>query len=91
MTVGLSDCVHVRNLLKPLNNFEDVNLVAKCLERLHWLRKPLSSVINVLAQALYDLFSAGNNSDLFELQSACFSYFKLGGRCISTPAGLLAG
>lgn len=26
-----------------------------------------------------------------ELQKACFAYFQLGGRCVSTPVGLLAG
>jgi len=25
------------------------------------------------------------------LREACFGYFKLGGRCVSTPVGLLAG
>ena len=25
------------------------------------------------------------------LQRACFGYFQLGGRCVSTPVGLLAG
>ena len=52
---------------------------------------PMSSVVNILAQALYALFSAGDDPDLVELQNACFSYFHLGGRCVSTPAGLLAG
>lgn len=28
---------------------------------------------------------------MWELQNACFGYLKLGGRCSSTPAGLLAG
>ena len=28
---------------------------------------------------------------MIELQNACFRYFQLGGRCVSTPVGLLAG
>jgi squalene monooxygenase len=77
--------------LDPVADFNDTDLVVKQLEQLHWKRKPMSSVVNILAQALYALFSAGDDPDLIELQNACFSYFNLGGRCVSTPAGLLAG
>jgi squalene monooxygenase len=91
MTVGLWDCVHVKNILEHVNDFSDTTLVAEQIEKLHWKRKPMSSVVNILAQALYALFSAGDDPDLVELQNACFSYFHLGGRCVSTPAGLLAG
>lgn len=91
MTVGLWDCVHVKNLLEPIVDFNDTLFVGEQLEKLHWKRKPMSSVVNILAQALYDLFSANGNDDLSELRSGCFSYFNLGGRCVSTPAGLLAG
>ncbi|KAJ3226300.1 Squalene epoxidase [Clydaea vesicula] len=93
MTVALWDVVHVSDLLHPLKfkNFNKVKKVSEELKKLHWKRKPLSSVINILAQALYSLFSAGDNINLIYLQEACFGYFKLGGRCVSTPVGLLAG
>eukprot|EP00842_Homolaphlyctis_polyrhiza_P005808 jgi/Hompol1/6228/HPOL_001339-RA len=59
--------------------------------QIHWTRKSLASVVNILANALYSLFSAGDDRALLELQDGCFSYFLLGGRCASTPVGLLAG
>jgi squalene monooxygenase len=35
--------------------------------------------------------SKKTDENLKWLQKACFGYFKLGGRCASTPVGLLAG
>ncbi|KAI8820836.1 squalene epoxidase-domain-containing protein [Fimicolochytrium jonesii] len=65
--------------------------VGRRVKSMHWKRKELSSVVNVLAQALYSLFSAGDDPHMKDLQRACFAYFKLGGTCVSTPVGLLAG
>jgi squalene monooxygenase len=56
----------------------------------HWKRKNLTSVINILAQALYSLFAA-NDRQLKALQRGCFRYFQLGGNCVDGPVGLLAG
>lgn len=63
MTVALWDVVHLRDLLsvKNIPQFNDTKAVLRQLRVLHWQRKGLSSVINILAQALYDLFSAGNS------------------------------
>ena len=91
MTVALWDVIHYGKLLEPLPSFENVAHVKKLSKRFFWIRKSTSSVINILAQALYALFSAGDNVNLLWLQKACFGYFKLGGRCASTPVGLLAG
>uniref|UniRef100_A0A7N8WM63 Squalene monooxygenase n=1 Tax=Mastacembelus armatus TaxID=205130 RepID=A0A7N8WM63_9TELE len=59
-------------------------------KKFHWERKSSHSfVVNVLAQALYELFAA-TDSSLHELRKACFRYFKLGGECVAGPIGLLS-
>jgi squalene monooxygenase len=69
---------------------DDTKLVLKQMQSFHWKRKGLSSVINILAMALYSLFAA-EDKQLKALQAGCFEYFKLGGNCIDGPVGLLAG
>ncbi|KAI9206578.1 squalene epoxidase-domain-containing protein [Polychytrium aggregatum] len=94
MTVAFWDVVHLRDHLHPkiIPTFQNSNtLVRSQMVKLHRKRKELSSVINVLAQALYSLFSANDQPLMMELQKGCFGYFQLGGRCASTPVGLLAG
>lgn len=60
MTVALNDVVFIRDLLSPENapSLADTNRVLKQLSVFHWQRKKASSVINILAQALYSLFAA---------------------------------
>ena len=108
MTVAFWDAVLIRDLLHPnyISTFhKNDQLLNHQINKLFWKRKGLSSVVNVLAQALYALFSAGDgkyilllnvfyfNIDpyLKELQKGCFAYFQIGGICVSTPVGLLAG
>ena len=64
MTVALNDVCVIRDLLSPerVPNLEDTALVLKQLSKFHWLRKKSSSVINILAQALYMLFAADGTS-----------------------------
>jgi squalene monooxygenase len=64
MTVGLCDVVLIRDLLGPENvpDFVDSKAVLKQMTVFHWRRKGTSSVINILAQALYSLFAAGGKS-----------------------------
>ena len=60
MTVGLWDVVHLRELLSPSTTptFDDKDSIVNQASQLWWARKSRSSVINILAQALYSLFSA---------------------------------
>lgn len=67
MTVALTDVVLLTKLLsKRLSAVEseehgplsDWGLVAKAVRSWHWSRKPLSSTVNILSVALYDLFGA---------------------------------
>jgi len=62
MTVALWDVIHTRDLLKSeiVKDLSNSSLVQLQLAKLHWRRKNLSSVINILAQALYELFAAGD-------------------------------
>ncbi|KAJ3127979.1 Squalene epoxidase, partial [Physocladia obscura] len=90
MTVAFWDAVHLRDLLSGVN-LSDYALVKKRMKIMHWKRKKLSSTVNILANALYALFAAGDNSYAKVLQDGCMAYFKLGGICVSTPIGLLSG
>ena len=64
MTVAFNDVVLLRDLLHPdvLPDLGDTKTVLKQMERFHWRRKNLTSVINILAQALYSLFAANGTS-----------------------------
>ena len=91
MTVALWDVVHLRNTLRSTPNLTNTFLVTTNVKRIHWTRKRLSSVLNILANALYALCSPGSNEAMSELQNAVFAYFRLGGRCVTTPTGMLGG
>ncbi|PGH18298.1 hypothetical protein AJ79_00637 [Helicocarpus griseus UAMH5409] len=90
MTVAFSDVVVLRDLLSPekVPDFSNKKQVLKQMSRFHWERKGLTTVINILAQALYSLFAA-DDPYLKVLQLGCFRYFQLG--LVDGPIGLLAG
>lgn len=92
MTVAFNDVVLLSSLLSPerIPNLNNTAAVQKAMKEFHWKRKGLSSIINILAMALYSLFAA-DDRQLKALQKGCFSYFKRGGNCIDGPVGLLAG
>ncbi|KAL8690837.1 MAG: hypothetical protein Q9224_004310, partial [Gallowayella concinna] len=60
MTVAFNDVLMLRDLLSPkkVPDLGDTARVKKQMRRFHWRRKNLTSVINILAQALYSLFAA---------------------------------
>ena len=64
MTVAFNDVVLLKELLSPevVPDLGDTQLVLKQMKRFHWRRKGLTSVINILAQALYSLFAANGTS-----------------------------
>lgn len=92
MTVAFNDVVLLSSLLSPdqVPDLSNTLSVQKAMRRFHWRRKNLSSIINILAQALYALFAA-DDSQLKALQLGCFAYFQKGGNCVDGPVGLLAG
>ncbi|KAI9794142.1 MAG: Squalene epoxidase [Piccolia ochrophora] len=92
MTVAFNDVVLLSALLHPaiVPDLSNTPLVLGQMSSFHWRRKSLTSVINILAQALYSLFAA-SDPPLKTLQLGCFRYFQAGGSCIDGPVGLLAG
>lgn len=92
MTVAFNDVLALTDLLSPSNipNLEDSSAILSQMRTFHWRRKSGSSVINILAMALYSLFAA-DNPHLVTLQNGCFRYFQRGGACVAEPCGLLAG
>lgn len=64
MTVAFNDVLMLRDLLSPekVPDLGDTARVKKQMRRFHWRRKNLTSVINILAQALYSLFAANGGS-----------------------------
>ncbi|KAF2001500.1 squalene monooxygenase [Amniculicola lignicola CBS 123094] len=92
MTVAFNDVLLLSQLLAPelVPSFEATSDVVRQMGLFHWRRKASSSVINILAMALYSLFAA-DDSLLMTLQMGCFRYFQRGGKSVSEPCGLLAG
>ncbi|XP_062426599.1 squalene monooxygenase isoform X1 [Rhea pennata] len=90
MSVVLNDVKIWRSLLQNIPDlYEDSDLL-QAKKTFYWSRKKSHSfVVNVLAQALYELFAATDDS-LHQLKKACFHYFRLGGECVSGPVGLLS-
>ncbi|KAM6214405.1 squalene monooxygenase [Rhynchocyon petersi] len=90
MSVVFNDIKLWRELLKGIPDLYDDAAVLQAKRSFYWTRKRSHAfVVNVLAQALYELFSATDDS-LHQLRKACFRYFKLGGECVAGPVGLLS-
>ncbi|NXJ61675.1 ERG1 monooxygenase, partial [Rostratula benghalensis] len=90
MSVILNDVKIWRCLLQDIPDLYEDSDVLKAKKTFYWSRKKSHSfVVNVLAQALYELFAATDDS-LHQLKKACFHYFRLGGECVSGPVGLLS-
>ncbi|XP_072908924.1 squalene monooxygenase isoform X2 [Hemitrygon akajei] len=90
MSVVLNDVRIWNCLLQSIPDLHDNDAMLQAKKKFHWARKKSHSfVVNVLAQALYELFAATDDS-LHQLRKACFHYFKLGGQCVAGPVGLLS-
>lgn len=88
MTVALADVVLIRDLLADVKDLKDKSEVLRQMDLFYWERKHLSSIINVLAIALYSLFAA-DDANLMKLQRGCFAYFKKG--MTEEPVALMGG
>ncbi|KAI3645156.1 hypothetical protein MP228_011320 [Amoeboaphelidium protococcarum] len=96
MTVALNDVVLLKELLVDVKNVSWKSRAGKALLKeqfplLYYNRKFYSSAINILAMALYRLFSAGDDLALDILRRSCFDYLGLGGIFMRHPVGLLTG
>lgn len=90
MTVAFNDVVLLADLLAPekVPSLGNLDAVQNAMDTFHWRRKRLTSIINVLAMALYNLFAA-DSWQLRALQRGCFEYFQRG--VTEDPSGLLGG
>lgn len=91
MTVALSDVRIIRRLLKDVPDLADAKVVAEKLQIFYELRKPMSTTINILANALYTLFCAREDPALKEMRTACLDYLSRGGRMTNDPIRMLGG
>ncbi|KAK7465309.1 Squalene epoxidase [Stygiomarasmius scandens] len=89
MTVAFNDVVILRDLLNTVEDLTDWSDIQSILHSWHWKRKPLSSTVNILSVALYDLFGA-DDEELEVLRTGCFKYFERGGDCVDGPVSLLS-
>lgn len=88
MTVAFNDVVVLSELLSHVPDLGDNVAIRDAMKTFHWRRKSLSSIINVLAMALYSLFAA-DSPQLRALRIGCFAYFQRG--ITEEPTGLLGG
>jgi squalene monooxygenase len=92
MTVAFNDVVLLSELLSPQHvpRLDDTKAVLKTF---HWKRKDVSSVINILAQALYSLFAA---SGMYHFFPVTYGSVNFGANFLSrskpsrSPKGLLS-
>ncbi|URE23763.1 Squalene monooxygenase [Musa troglodytarum] len=91
MTVGLSDVIVLRNLLRPLHDLHDAAALCKYLESFYILRKPVASTMNMLADAFYKLFGASPDEARKEIGQAYFDCLSLGGGFSSDSTALIGG
>jgi squalene monooxygenase len=90
MTVAFNDAALLAELLHPdiVPSLGDTRAIRAAMAEFHVRRKKLTSIINVLAQALYSLFAA-EDRHLRALQAGCFRYFEMG--ITDEPVGMLGG
>lgn len=91
MTVALNDAVLLSNLLGNISrsNSEEIHSVKT---KFHAARKEHAATVNILANALYQIFLTVNVSSVRQsLRDACFDYLSLQGMFSAGPLGLLSG
>lgn len=96
MTVALSDVVTLTRGMTMLEDMGDYDAVEYVIRDLFFpARKVFASSVNILAYALYKVFSTNSERQdaevRQELRSACIDYLKMGGRASSGPMLLLSG
>lgn len=90
-TVVLSDVEIIKDLLNAIPDLKDQQMVTESLKEFYKARIPKAASINILATALYGVFSPGDNATMREVRDACFDYFKVGGENVAGPVSLLSG
>ena len=72
MTVALSDCMLLCDMLRPLPDFSDSITTAATTHAFYTRRKPLSATINTLANALYQVRPASMTSPVQHSMTAIY-------------------
>ncbi|KAL5017457.1 hypothetical protein ScPMuIL_007046 [Solemya velum] len=92
MSVVFNDVLLWRDLFKSLPNTKDYSAILSALRTFNRERKQHHSfVVNVLAQALYQLFSAtSEDENVHAMKLACFEFFCLGEEWVRRPVELLS-
>ena len=78
MSVALNDVLMWREMLHGIKDLSYRDKVMRCLKQFHWKRKSSHSfVVNILAQALYELFSASDGimHAIADLSKSFFLFF----------------
>lgn len=90
MTVAFTDVTIITRLLAPFEDLSDRRAVMEALAPLYDERRHTASTINILAQALYDVFCGSNTKpELGPMKDACFAYFPyFGTDCLAMVGGL---
>eukprot|EP00163_Fabomonas_tropica_P014702 TRINITY_DN2674_c0_g1_i1.p1 TRINITY_DN2674_c0_g1~~TRINITY_DN2674_c0_g1_i1.p1 ORF type:complete len:487 (-),score=114.76 TRINITY_DN2674_c0_g1_i1:126-1586(-) len=91
MTVAFTDVCLMNKMLKDVEDFSDYQAIEKVKARFYSARKESTSTVNILASALYEVFSSkpGDRAGAL-LRKACFDYLRKGGVFAAGPVGFLS-
>jgi squalene monooxygenase len=85
MTVALTDVRALGDLLLKIEDFGCESRVTLAVNSYYAYRHKLTATINILASALYGVFTQP------DLNDACFAYLSRGGKYAAGPIALLSG
>jgi squalene monooxygenase len=87
-TVIFADILILRDQFKNID-FKNYGAVQEAFHIFQHKRKSTAATINILANALYAIFSAQEGME--DMKNAVLGYFNLGGVCVRGPMGFLSG
>ncbi|XP_010552538.1 PREDICTED: squalene epoxidase 5-like [Tarenaya hassleriana] len=91
MMVVLSDIVILRDLLRPLDNLNEVKKLSEIVKSFHQLRKPMSTTVNTLADLFHRVLCASKDEAREAMRQECFVYLCSGGVFTSGLMSLIGG
>jgi len=92
MTVAFRDVELFSSCISNITDLTDFSKVEQARKRFYSERRTYAGTINILADALYAVFSTpGKDESREDMRSACFDYLKSGWIFSAGPIGLLSG
>lgn len=88
-SVIFSDICILKKLLQNVD-FRNYDQMKSVTTQFHSERVGVAATINILANALYQIFSS-QDSNMDDMKNAVLQYFNLGGVCVTGPMGFLSG